>query len=314
MGLSEGLTIAINIIIMIISFYLLFLFCKDSTFRPYLLYQNIILSFLIFLDNALRLVSLGEGTLCNIQAFILVYLDKFLLITITIYIFLLYIGTIHKQYYDTNEKKIFYILLIINIVISAIAAGLIIGIYDIKNYSYCYGSDEIDRNKGKDHPDIDENAKNIKHIVDSSFSLFLIVFNLFCLIKLLIFICEQIKQQSLGLINKNINIKGFFNKLLLLFFINGFTLLESILIINDKLFVPWDYTDFFYVLTYLVVDLIYSTNETVIKMTTKIFCSTYFLKKFTPGIKGGDAISQNDDDDDYEDSRRGSRTSSISEG
>ena len=203
-----------------------------------------------------------RGVLCNIQAFILVFLDKFLLITITIYIILLYIGTIHKQFYDSHEKKIFYISLIINTVISVIATGLIIGIYDIDKYSYCYGSDTIiiEPNPRKENI----TAKKIKRIADTSFSFVLIVINLFCFIKLLITVCEKIKQQYLGLLNKNINIKGFYDKLLLLFVINGFTLLESILIINDKLFVPNDYIDLIYLLTYLVVDLIYSINETVL--------------------------------------------------
>lgn len=314
-SLSIGLTYFVNVAMMIISVYLLFLFFKDSTFRPCLLYQNIILSIVILIDNAFRLIiPESKGPLCSTQAFILVFLDKFLLFTITIYIVLLYIGTIHKQYYDTNEKKIFYISLIINIAISLIATILIISIYDIakwdddKHKTYCYGSDTIVITE--EPYEIDKNARDIKHIVDSSFSLALIVINLFCLIKLLIFVGEQIKQQKLGLINTDINIKGFYDKLLWLFFINGFTLIESILIINDKLFVPDKYIDFTYLLTYLIVDLIYSLNDTVIKITTKIFCSTYFIRKFTPGIKGGDALG---DDEDYDDSRRNSTASDMSD-
>ena len=277
-------TIIMNVLIMIISFYLLFLYLKNPNFRVYLLNYNMILSFSIFLDNALRLITKSSGFFCNIQAVLLVFLDKFLLTTITFYVFLLYLGVIHPQYYAQNEKKIFFTTLIINISISLIITITFMIIYEIKEYNICYcGSGDG------------------KVISDTIITFVLIAINLFCLLKLLIYLSEKIKEVAIGKII-DLDYGRHYSKILLMFLTNGLILFATILIIND---IVSDGADLLYISTCLVVDLVYSINESVYKMTLKLFCVNYYNKKY-PSIKRDDSLSEDD-------SPKNSRTSSLSE-
>ena len=282
------LTLVMNVFIMIISFYLLFLYIKSPTFRSYPLYNNMILSFCIFLDNAFRLIHFPENSkLCDTQAYLLVFLDKFLLIALTFYAFLLYLIVIHTKFYTDNEKKIFFINLFLNIGISLIITIIFMFFNGTTYYGpgICYCDDII------------------KKLPDTIITFVLIVINIFCLLKLLIYLSEKIKEVSIGQIN-DLNYGKYYTKILFMFFINGSTLMETLSIINN--FIDGEYIDLLYVSTYLIVDLVYTLNETVYKMTLQIFCVKIYNKKY-PSIKRGDTLSDDDD------SPKNSRTSSLSE-
>ena len=61
-------------------------------------------------------------------------------------------------------------------------------------------------------------------------------------------------------------------KIILMFIANSFLYIESFLILYDKLSVPDDYIDLVYLVTCLIVDLIYSINRKVIFESKKLFC------------------------------------------
>ena len=295
--------VVLNVIIMIISFYLLFLYIKSRNIDSYFLKYNIILSFAIFLDNAFRLIphdnskdedgNIDGGTLCYIQAVLLVFLDKFLLTSITIYVFLLYLGALHTSYYNENEKKIFYVALIINIGICLIITVVFMCVFKHVAYEggicYCNGTPG-------------------KITSDTIITFVLMAINLFSLLKLLIYLSDQIKNVAIGKIN-DLGFGHYYTKILFMFFINGFTLLETILIINDFIDLGKynDFIDILSISTFLVVDLVYTINEIVYKMTLKIFCINIYNKKYPSAVQRGDTLS-----DDFDDTKN-SRTSSLSE-
>ena len=161
------------------------------------------------------------------------------------------------------------------------------------NEGICYCNDPEDNNKKKKIP-------------DTIITFVLIVINIFSSLKLLIYLSEKIKEVSIGQIN-DLNYGKYYTKILLMFFINGATLMEALSIINNFIEGKYEkYIDLIYVSTYLVVDLIYTINETVYKMTLQIFCVNIYNKKY-PSIKRGDTLSDDDD------SPKNSRTSSLSE-
>ena len=75
-------TIILNILIIIINFYLIFIFFKSKSFKEYSLYNIIIFSFILFIDNILRLIDLtdhkrnSQTKTEKAQAFVLAFFDK----------------------------------------------------------------------------------------------------------------------------------------------------------------------------------------------------------------------------------------------
>ena len=138
-------TITLNIIIILISFYLLFLYIKSTTFHKYPCYNIIILSFIIFIDNILRLIPLEIFK--YIQAFILTFLDKLLLTTITSQAYIIYLGVVKTKFYYKYEKIIFFSTLFITIFIDLLIMIIFFSISqkitnyknnDFEGYNYYY--------------------------------------------------------------------------------------------------------------------------------------------------------------------------------
>ena len=76
-------TYILNFIIIIITFYLIFLLIKSNSFKRYPCYNITILSFVILFDNILRIIPSDDiKAVENIQAFLLTFLDKILLTSI----------------------------------------------------------------------------------------------------------------------------------------------------------------------------------------------------------------------------------------
>lgn len=282
------ITYIFNGFTILISFYLIFLYLKSSVFHQFQSFNVIILSFIIFLDNILRLIPMDVYILRHIQAFLLTFFDKLILAIITSQALILYYGVCHTKLYYKREKILFLTSFLIGLLISIILSILYIviannekgegGITNYDNssiYFYVIGTD-------------------FKALADSIFNGVFLFFNLFFSIVLLIFITRKRKQASLGII-EDLDYGHHNLRIILMFIVNSFMFVESYLIIYDKM--PYDIIDLIYLISCLLVDLYYTINKIIIKETLKIFCKKYYDKKY-PEIKKDETIDMGDSDDD----------------
>lgn len=293
MELESFLTYALNIIIIIITFYLIFLTIKSKNLRVYPCYNVLYLSIILFIDNILRLVptknmheSLQYG-----QAFILVCLDKLLLTTLVAQTIIIYLGVCQTNLYFSHEKLIYFSTVFINLLIGSALSIIFLKLkgktnYDGESIYYYCGSDET------------------KELIDTIFnSVFLFINTMFTIV-LLVYITRKKNDAKLGLI-EDLDYGHHHTKIVFMFIINSLLFVESYLIIND---IISKYVDVIYLITCIVIDVYYTMNKIIIKETMKIFCRKWYDKKY-PLIKKNDSIT--DDDDEDEDTRK--KNSSFSE-
>lgn len=257
-------TIIINIILILISFYLLFLYIKSKTLRSYPCYNFIIISFIILLDNILRLIPIpnDKDLLKYIQAFLLTSLDKLLLTTISAQTLITYLGVNKSNFYYAHEKMIFFSTLFISLGIALILGGAYMSFDLVKYGIYWYCSDPF----GKVLTDVIFN------------SIFLFLNTIFTLLILIYFSIKK-EEATKGYI-EDLEYKHYFTKILFMFIVNSLAFIESYLIIYDKLPVPDNYIDLVYLITCLIIDLYYNLNRKILKETLKIFCKKTYDKKY----------------------------------
>ena len=279
------ITIILNIIIILITFYLIFLFIKSKTFHIYPCYNIMILSIILFFDNILRLIPTKNTltALQYIQAFLLTFLDKLVLTTITSQAIIIYLGVCQTKLYFNNERKVYFITVIAGIVIGIIITAIYIS-FGITNYE-------------------DENGENgsiyyycegpkTKQIIDTVFNSFFLALNTICIGLLLLFLSSKTTKASLGII-EDLDYGHHRTKIVIMFFVNTITFIESYLIIYDKLPINVDLT---YLLTCLIIDLYYTINKIIIKETMKIFCKSAYDKKY-PTEGQTNSISEEGDEE-----------------
>ena len=246
----------LNVLMILIGIYLFILYLKSKDFQTYSTFNILFMSLTILLDNIARIIP--SKSLPNffhyLQAFILVLCDKMILSFLSMQIVVIYIAIMWEETYFKNEKKIFIIGTIICIAISAVITSLFIWIpnelYEGSSYYYC-----VNKWKGK-------------IIIDVVFNSILLCLNFFCIVVLLVYFSKKKKEVESGKI-EDYGYKEKFIRFLILFFINILFIIESFLIIYEKL--PGN-VDFIYLCSCLVVDLCYSINSNVIKETKKLFC------------------------------------------
>ena len=293
MGFEKILNYILNVIIIIITFYLIFLMIKSKNLRVYPCYNVLYLSIILFIDNILRLIptaSMPEFIKYS-QAFILVCLDKLLLTTLVAQTIIIYLGVCQTNVYFKHERLIYFSTVLLNLIIGSAMSITFLNLNGITNYDggadyyYC-GSD------------------NRKELIDTIFnSVFLFINTMFTIV-LLIYITGKKNDAKLGLI-EDLDYGHHHTKIVLMFIINSLLFVESYLIIND---IISNYVDAIYLLTCIVIDIYYTMNKIIIKETMKIFCKKWYEKKY-PLIKKSDALT--DDDDDEGETRK--KNSSFSE-
>ena len=278
-----AIIIILNIVAIFISLYLFFLYIKSKEFHKYPCYNIMIISVIIFVDNILRLISSNNiKVLDYIQAFMLTFLDKLLLTTITAQAFIIYLGVVKTKFYFKYEKKIFFIILIIIIFINFIITSI---------YIFEYGIDKIERSKyyycGNN---------NYKIIIDTIFNSIFVIINSFCVIRLLFYISKKKKEVSLGII-EDLDYGHHYTKILLMFFINSITFIESYLIIyidvNEH---NIEIIDLIYLLTCLCLDLYYTINKIILKETLRIFCTKIYDKKYNNNASINERLTKEDEE------------------
>ena len=255
-------TYILNVFLILIAIYIFILYVKDKNFHEIPCYNMMIISLLLFFDNILRIIPVGNiDALQIIQAFILVFFDKFLLNTLTVQAILFYFGVIINKIYEKNKKAIFITSFSISFIISIILATIYIIVGGRTPYGiYWYCGDS-----------------SIKKIIDPIFIGILIAINLFCILILLGYLYNKINKVSKGEI-EDLDYCHNFTRVLLMFFVNMLSLIEQYLIIYDV----FDYNvvnvDFIYLSTCLIIDLFYTLNKTIYDETCFIFCNKHIKK------------------------------------
>ena len=251
-------TIVLNFIIILITFYLLFLYIKTEEFFFYGCIHILNLSLILSIDNIVRLLLIPKSwseyqVLHYFQAFILVALDKFILLVLTVQVFIIYVGVMKTEFYFEHEKAIFLITFLGSLFLSLLFGGfyLLFGIVKYGCYYYAKGN-------------------NTKTILDTIFnSVFLFFDTFFCSVIILNMVRKKDKiKESMN----DTDYEHHLFKIILMFIANSFLYIESFLILYDKLPVTNDYIDLVYLVTCLIVDLIYSINRKVILESKKLFC------------------------------------------
>lgn len=271
------ITIILNILFVLISLYLLFLFIKSKELHNCPCYNMMIISLIILIDNAFRLLHSSNypEILQYIQAFTLTFLDKLLLTTMTSQAFILYLGIVKTQFYFKYEKVIFFLTLIVEILICSILTTLYI-IYggktdynETNKYFYC-GKSEF------------------KKYADPIFDSIFLFLNLIFFVNLLTYFSKKKKEASKGE-TEDLDYGKNFTKFLLMSIVNTITFVESYLIIFEKIRI--EYIDIIYLSTCLIIDLVYNINDITIKETVKIVCKKTYEEKYRETGKDDSLLS-----------------------
>ena len=251
-------TIVLNFIIILITFYLLFLYIKSEEFFSYSCVHILNLSLILSIDNVVRLLLMPKSwseyeIFRYFQAFILVALDKFILLVLTVQVFIIYVGIMKTEFYFDHEKAIFLTTFLGSLFLSLLFGGLYLLFGIVKYGAYYYAK-----------------GNNTKTILDTIFnSVFLFFDTFFCSVIILNMVRKKDKIKD-SMIDTDYEHHLF--KIILMLVANSLLYIESFLILYDKLPVTDDYIDLVYLVTCLIVDLIYSINRKVILESKKLFC------------------------------------------
>lgn len=248
----------------------------NTNVRSYACYINIILSVSIAINNIVRLITSDEKSSfsCQLQGFVLALFDKLIGTTITINSFLTYKGLCDNYNYIENIKIFFIASNIVGLVISFVFA-LVFSIRGISYETVCY----VEGGPQKEIPD------NI--ITSILFSIYL-----FCTIKTILFLGKNIKELALEKdYNKTFSLHYY--RMLVSLFLCSFFYCLTLLIINDSLFFSFEYIDLTFITLCLIIDLFFTLNRTVIKLTLKCF-----RKDKEENKENAEDYNYDDDDDD----------------
>jgi len=256
--------VLIGLIILIV-LYVIFIYIKSKEFHSYSCAYIIILNISILIDSIFRIIPVGDDKtkykwLQYIQAFILASLDKYILLDLILQVFIIYLGIMKTDFYYKHKKAIFYITFFTGMGLSFLMGGLFL-LGDVTDYGlYWYTKD-----------------KSIKKIFDNIFnSVFLTLNTFFCII-VIINICIRKEEIEKGMLNEN-DYEHDLNRMIIIFITNTLIYVESFIIIHDVINIKGVYIDLIYLVSCLIVTLIYSINKFVINETKKIFCKKVLLK------------------------------------
>ena len=264
--MAEAILYVISVIITIIAICLIITYSINKKFRALPFYFNIIFTLSIAINNILRLIPAARGDginskdegkkesiQCKIQAFALTFLDKFMLVLMTSYSIIAFMGLFKKEFSKNHQNLTFIILIIISIIISLVCT-IIFYSQAISDRSYfCYV----------------ETKNNVKQIVDTIVTSILLAINLICivsmLIKIIILKIESKDHQGIGN-----SVLYHLARFIFSFFINLITFVYVILLINKLM--PFDnfVKDLIYILLCLIVELFFTVNSELIREIKKI--------------------------------------------
>lgn len=256
------LTIVINGLIILICLIVTILYIKCKALHTYPCYNKLTVNLIILVNNIFRVIpfqlyrdNIGKFPK-GLQAFILIFTDKFYLIILTNQIVIQYFGIMLTNFYFNNEKKIFIYGTILSAIISLIIAGIFIkdGFEDKRDKLYYYGISGL----------------TYKIIMDTIYNGILLTINVVSLTIIIINSAIRSKiAKSSGVGNSNYEYN--FTQALIKFIVNAITYVIAFLIIYRALSGS-DLTDFVYLIGCLIVEVAYCFNRAVIREICKICC------------------------------------------
>ena len=293
-GPAHIATLVVNGIAILLGIFITIFYIICKVLHTYPCYNKLTVNLIILVDNIIRIIPLAlyendnlNDFLKNAQAFLLIFFDKFFLIILSNQIVIQYLGIMHTNFYFNNEKKIFIFGTILSAIISiALAWIFIIGGYEYKKDKlYYYGRNDL----------------GYKKVIDTVYYSILLAVNLFCLI--IIIINSSVwnkKSKSEGM--ENIYYEHNFIQSLLKFIVNTLTYVVSFLIIYRTIS-GYGITDLVYLLSCLIVNIVYCVNKVVLEEFYKKFCCCFYDKfSDTEGqAKRVNSLGMEENDDEGDD-------------
>ena len=290
--IMSDLVIIISIIITVFTVLLIIIYCLNKSFKSIPFYFNIFFCIIISLDDILRFVHSGAKdsqeideatTWCKIQAIILSILDKYILLLITIYSLINYISQFNVEFYQNHMKAIFISLIITGILLSILISMFFYSQGISYNSLICYV----------------DTYNNLKKIVDSIYTILLLLINSFCLIRVIIHMIRLINEfRDNGNSQKEKSCKNHLFILITDLIIN-LIIFGYILLHINKWIPSGGYKDFVYILLCLVVELFYTINKQLIKA---------FINIITCKKEENNRSDSNISNDDYDDNDNDNET------
>ena len=287
-------TLVVNGIAILLGIFITIFYIICKVLHTYPCYNKLTVNLIILVDNIIRIIPLAlyenddlNSFLKNAQAFLLIFFDKFFLIILSNQIVIQYLGIMHTNFYFEKEKKIFIFGTILSAIISiALAWIFIIGGYEYKKDKlYYYGRNDL----------------GYKKVIDTVYYSILLAVNVFCLI--IIIINSSVwnkKSKSEGM--ENIYYEHNFIQSLLKFIVNTLTYVVSFLIIYRTIS-GYGITDLVYLLSCLIVNIVYCVNKVVLKEFYKKFCCCFYDKfSDTEGqVRRVNSLGMEENDDEGDD-------------
>ena len=256
----ESIAYILKISLISISLILILIYIASKSLHYYPFYCNLLLLLIILLYNIFSIIIKNEEiffikikdkfktNICYTQAFLLFFLDKLLLTTLSMNSFLTYFGTAKMNFYKSHEKTFFFSFLLISIIISIFPPLL----YLIK-----------DSPKKIDELRVPAYGK-YNRIVEFIFVSFLVCFNFYFILNVLLYISEKTKIFIIA--GKNMNYyNSTFIMIISMFFLNGFLYLIRLLVINKKMFIDEKYFNIFFLSTCIIIEIFYCVNKRVFR-------------------------------------------------
>ena len=240
----------------IFSVFIVIMYIKSRFSNSYAYYFNILFTLVICIRNILRIIQKSEAdAFCYIQAFILSTLDKLIQIQISSYSVINYIGLFQMKLYQNNEKHIFIFLTAFSVMYSLILSTIFIS-QGLSGEAYCCYV---------------KTGATLKRVLDTLFSIILLLVNVSISIKIIITLCQNKKKESN---NKNrlasirLHLVRFFSEIIfvtLIFLIVIFTVNK--IFTEDK---AKDIKEITYEILLLIMELFYTMNREIFKEIKRI--------------------------------------------
>lgn len=247
-----------SIINAIFSIFIIFVYVKSKVFHSYAYYFNILFTLVIFIRNVIRIIQKDDvDVFCFIQAFILSTLDKFIQIQITSYSIINYIGLFKMEFYKANKKYIFIFLSSFSAMYSLILSTIFIS-QGLSGEAYCCYI---------------KTSAILKKVLDTLFSIILLVINVGISLKIILTLCEakgKVTNNKLKNVSIRLHLARFISEIIfvtMIFLIVIFTVHK--IFTEDK---QKDVKEIMYEILLLIMELFYTMNLNVIKKTKKIIC------------------------------------------
>ena len=242
----------------IFSIFIVTMYIKSRFSNTYAYYFNILFTLVISFRNIIRIIQKSDqDAFCYIQAFFLSTMDKLIQIQITSYSVINYIGLFHMKFYQNNEKQIFMFLTAFSVMYSLILSTIFIS-QGLSSESFCCYI---------------KTSAILKKILDTIFSVLLLAINLFCIIRIIVTLCKN-KKQNIENKKRNEDINRHLSRFIpeivfvtLIFLIVIFTVNKIFMTEGQK-----EAKEIIYEILLLIMEIFYTMNKEIFKEIRRTFC------------------------------------------